>query len=240
MERFRYKSFTIGRYKNDFGNFYLIEPIEEKENTFKIDGFTIPRDIRDSFTIPIVFENYKGLYVKTKDKELSFSSDKSSNVKCGPLFYLSETLYGNKIDLSGKFEEYKKLYEKYGIEPTGKYICLTENPNSIKWNKNLLLSQINVLPETYKFLYESDDGILIYVIEKPLPLISKIQISEINEKIYITNEILLELSKEKACRLLGDVEALYSKIKDWVFYPNPDIINIETNIMEFTRKILSI
>lgn len=220
--------------------FYLMEKnSDNEENLDETDGFTITKDIRDSFEFPILFENYKGIYIsyfdeKNNRKQKSFISKSPNKISCSPLFKLENTLCGNVIDLS-EYQDIKDLYSKHNINVKGKTICICKK--NIKWNRELLLSQINVYPEYYNEKKIKND-ITFYFVDTPMPLIKKYSSSDIHKLCNKCNHILNQITIERTKRVIDDIRNMEKHMIEWVYKPNKEILNVETNVLEFCRKIL--
>lgn len=220
--------------------FYLMENNNDnEENLDETDGFTITKDIRDSFEFPILFENHKGIYIsyfdeKNNRKQKSYLTKSSNKISCAPIFKLENTLCGSVIDLS-EYLDIKDLYSKFNINVVGKTICICKN--KVKWNRELLLSQINVYPDYYNEKKIKND-ITYYFVDTPMPLTKKYSSLDIHNICSACNITLNKISIERTKRVIDDIKNMEKHMIEWVYKPNKEILNIETNVLEFCRKIL--
>lgn len=240
--------YKITRVQDDKCVFYLMENNGDDLSSFskknklleEIDGYTITKDIRDSFKFPFVFENHMGIFIsyinnKNENVQKSFIS-KPNKISCGPLFRFDNTLIGNHINLS-RFSNVKNLYDKFNIKPTGKTICICENSNNIKWTRDLLLSQINVYPEYYNEKKKDGDTIY-YFVNKPMEIRKKYSNSDIISRCRKCNEILNSITYRRTKYIIENMRNMENHMINWLYHPNNEILNIEPSILEFCRKIL--
>lgn len=232
--------------KNEY-TFYIMESendmnsVKRKKSLEEIDGFTITKDIRDSFKFPFVFENHMGIYISYMNKNEKIQKSyitKPNNVSCGPLFKLESTVIGDKIDLS-KYIDVKSLYNKFRITPTGKTICIPDNIDTVKWSADLLLSQLNVYPEKYNDKVIKS-GVIFYFVSNPLPIRKKYSNSEILLYCKASNDILNSILLNKTKSIIENIRNVEDHMMKLLYVPNSDILNLEPSILEFCRKMLEI